>query len=47
VVFWVVILFNDVVGYHCFREACYHHFWGEVNGVGKGGIDIGRECKRG
>jgi hypothetical protein len=46
-VFWVMMLFSVVVGYQFFRWPCYLHLEDEVNGTGKGYIDIGREYKRG
>jgi len=47
VVFWVVILCSDVVGYQCFRRSYCFYLQGKVNSAMKGSIDIGREYKRG
>jgi hypothetical protein len=46
-VFWMLTLCSDVVGYQCFRGPGCLHLQGEVNGAGKRGIDRGREYKRG
>jgi len=46
-VFWVMTSCSHVVRYHQhFEGPCCLHHQGEVNVVGKGGIDTGRECKR-
>jgi hypothetical protein len=36
VVFWVMILCNDVVGYQYFEGTCCLHLQGELTGTGKG-----------
>jgi hypothetical protein len=46
-VFWVVTLCNVMIGYQRFRGPCCLLLQGEVNGIGKKGIDIGMEYKRG
>jgi len=35
--------YSDVLGYYCFRGPCSVHLLGEVNGAGKGGMEIGKE----
>jgi hypothetical protein len=47
VVFWVMTLSGDVVGYQHFIGPCCLHLQGEVTGAGKGGLEIGKEYKRG
>jgi len=29
-VFWIMMLYSDVIGYHCFRGPCCLHLQGEV-----------------
>jgi hypothetical protein len=45
-VLWIVALCSIAVGYQCFGELCCLHYHDEVNGTGRKGPDIGRECKR-
>jgi hypothetical protein len=40
-VFWVMILSSNVIVYQCFGGPCCLHLQGDVNGAGKGGVDIG------
>jgi hypothetical protein len=47
IVFWVMIPCNDVVRYQCFGGPCCLHLQGEVNGDRKGGMEMGKEYKRG
>jgi len=46
-VFWVMMLYSDVVGYQCFGGPCCLNLPGEVNCDGKGGVDTEREYKKG
>jgi len=46
-VFWILILYSDVVGNQRFGGPCYLHLRDEVNGAEKGGTYIGMEYKKG
>jgi hypothetical protein len=44
VFFWVMTLYNVVVGHECFRGPWCLQLQGEVNGPRKGSTDIGKYC---
>jgi hypothetical protein len=46
-VFWVMTMCNDVVGYQCFRGPCCLCLKGEVNGTRKGEHKRGVESVQG